>query len=263
MKKLIMLFLLAGIQLSLLSCNDNNAATATNHNDTVIVPDNRSAESSEQTPVNNEGEINSGTTQSPQSGDHDIGLSDNSQSTENNECVPNPNRKELRTPLILQEQDLWCWAASGQMVMTAFKMSISQCNQANTYFNREDCCLNPDRCDATGLPPFNQFGLETDSTECGALSWQDLKTEIGCRKKPFCVSWRDTDDPTLTDTAGHMMVVSGYKRQDGEDWVKVLDPADVRVTEPAWILYSEYVRGSGYEHWDDYYNIRRKVSGDR
>ena len=47
---------------------------------------------------------------------------------------------DLPVTLHPQETGMWCWAASGQMVMDYLGTSPSQCTQANNRFGRTDCC---------------------------------------------------------------------------------------------------------------------------
>ena len=250
MKEIKTISLLFFLPVLLLSYSDNNVLTATKPVDSATKFDNSQDDTIKILAANTEDGVTAVTMQPA----YDEGNASYL-------CTP-PSRRILRTPLIPGEQDLWCWAACGEMVMESFKGSISQCEEANRLFDRVDCCLNPADCNQTGLPPFDDFDFVVDSIINQALSWEELKVQIGCAKRPFCMVWRYTDDPEATDTSGHMMVVSGYKRENGEDMVKILDPADDIRAEPAFIGYSYFVSGSDYEHWKDYYNIRRKIGGN-
>ena len=42
-----------------------------------------------------------------------------------------------------QETSMWCWAASGEMVMDFLGTDVGQCDEANKRFGRSDCCNNP------------------------------------------------------------------------------------------------------------------------
>jgi Papain-like cysteine protease AvrRpt2 len=46
-------------------------------------------------------------------------------------------------PLRGQETPVWCWAASGEMVMDFLGTDVSQCDEANKRFGRNDCCNSP------------------------------------------------------------------------------------------------------------------------
>lgn len=54
-------------------------------------------------------------------------------------CTPAPT-ESLNVTLHPQETGMWCWAASGQMVMDYLGHDVAQCVQANNRFSRTDCC---------------------------------------------------------------------------------------------------------------------------
>lgn len=165
-------------------------------------------------------------------------------------CMPNPNGRYLNVTLRPQEENFWCWAASGEMVMEKLGATITQCDEANKRFRREDCCNSPDDCDRGGWPQFEKYGYTSDTTNNEALSWEDVKKQIDCRRVPFCVTWR------WVGNGGHMMVISAYKSINGENQVKLINPLPVGTGSSRWIRYSEYVSGPDYTHWDDFFNIR-------
>lgn len=148
-----------------------------------------------------------------------------------------------------QQVNNWCWAASGQMIMSYLGGYMSQCEQANERFNRNDCCNTPTpgACDVGGWPEFDKYGFSFDTG--GALSWTDLKAQIDTRLTPFAFSWH------WDGGGGHMMVVTGYKVINGQNWVTINDPWAPNEGDQRTILYSDYVDGSGYYHWTDYYNV--------
>src|SRR5438128_12240031 len=79
-----------------------------------------------------------------------------------NPCTP-PATSILNTPLRAQETDQWCWAASGQMIMSFLNHDVGHCVQANNELDRTDWCLNVKAggWDHGGMPEFEQykFGL--------------------------------------------------------------------------------------------------------
>lgn len=166
-------------------------------------------------------------------------------------CTPNQNGRELDMILRPQEANFWCWAASGEMVMEELGGTVAQCDEANKRFGREDCCIlsGSDDCDNGGWPQFAKYGYTAERTDDEALSWEEVKKQIDCRRVPFCVTWRIGD-------GGHMMVISGYRSINGVDQVLIRDPLPVDSGSSRWIRYSEYVSGPGYTHWDDFYNIQ-------
>ena len=68
-------------------------------------------------------------------------------------CDP-PVTTELQVTLRPQKTGMWCWAASGQMVMEYLGKPVEQCIQANNRLNRSDCCKSPtpDECVMGGWP---------------------------------------------------------------------------------------------------------------
>jgi len=189
-----------------------------------------------------------------------------------NACTPNPDSSTLGMTVIAQEETLWCWAACGEMVMEKVRgRNIDQCDEANRRFGMNDCCPprgrpRPSACNQTSWPEFDKYDLRADMTICRALSWEEIKKQIDCKKKAICWTLRWTDDDgecgdihNGTDTAGHMMVIFGYKiKENGDSVLKVLDPSPVSVGSTFQIKYSQYVCGPGYGHWNDFYNLRRR-----
>ncbi len=170
----------------------------------------------------------------------------------------------LATPLadtlpvipVKQQGRWWCWAASGQMVMTYFQHPVLQCVEADTAWNRLNCCPAPGAsgCDQGGWPPFQQLGFSSTQTLDQPVSWEGLKAEIRARR-PVAFSWHWLGD------GGHMMVLTGYQDDPEGTLVKVADP-DVPKPSTSWMTYMEYVADSFHEgeyprhtHWNDYYAI--------
>jgi hypothetical protein len=168
-------------------------------------------------------------------------------------CTP-PASKILAVTLRPQETGMWCWAASGQMVMEYLGHNVSQGVEANNRFGRTDCTNSPvpSACVQGGWPEFNKYHFTSAHTSNAALTWDQLKSQIGCKNKPFAFSWH------WTGGGGHMMVVVGYKSQNSVNYVEVNDPwpPNVGASGNAAIkTYSNYVSGSDHTHWDDYYDV--------
>lgn len=153
-----------------------------------------------------------------------------------------------------QETSMWCWAASGEMIMDFLGHDVSQCDQANKRFGSSDCCNNPvpSTCINGGWPEFDKYNFEFKTTFGTPLSWYQVKNQIYCKKKPFAFSWH------WSGGGGHMMVVIGYVTIDGTDYVTINDPWPPNVGDQRVITYAAYVSGSGYSHWNDYYDITYK-----
>ena len=178
-------------------------------------------------------------------------------------CVCNrPPISSLPATLHPQETSMWCWAASGQMVMDYLGHNVTQCVQANKRFNRNDCpcsqCTSPvsnPPCVEGGWPEFGKYGFTFQTTSNAPLTWDSLRDEVAnaqyCGKRPFAFSWH------WPEGGGHMMVVNGYVTVQGTNYVSILDPwapcqGDARI-----ITYDFYNTSPGdHTHWDDYYNVR-------
>lgn len=178
-------------------------------------------------------------------------------------CKPGP-RVSLPVTLHPQETRMWCWAASGQMVMDYLGNNVSQCVQANNRFGRNDCpcsqCTNPINnppCVSGGWPEFGKYGFEFMRTSNAPLPWAALKKELStktrCGRTPVAFSWH------WNGGGGHMMVVVGYQTVGGTNYVKILDPWGPCAGDDRIITYDYYVSSPPHHtHWDDFYAIRTK-----
>jgi len=150
-----------------------------------------------------------------------------------------------------QETSMWCWAASGQMVMEFLGHNINQCDQANNRFGRTDCCNTPTPtgCVVGGWPEFSRYGFTFNKTSDAPLTWDQVRKQIYCARKPFAYSWH------WSGGGGHMMVVIGYVTLDTVNYVTINDPWAPNVGDQRIITYDAYVSGTGYTHWDDFYDV--------
>ncbi|MBN2223701.1 MAG: C39 family peptidase [Deltaproteobacteria bacterium] len=154
-----------------------------------------------------------------------------------------------------QETEMWCWAASAEMVMDYLGKDIPQCIQANDRFIRRDCCQNPTPipCVQGGWPQFEKYGFSYDKTNNTALSWDEIKSQIDDLKSPFCFSWLWNGGG-----GGHMMVVVGYRTANGKNYVEIIDPYPPHVGARRIISLGEFYSGPDHAHWVDYYNIKKE-----
>ena len=78
-----------------------------------------------------------------------------------------------------QETSMWCWAASGEMAMDFLGTDVTQCDQANRRFGRNDCCNNPvpGACVNGGWPEFNKYAFNVEHTTDAALTWAQVQSE--------------------------------------------------------------------------------------
>jgi hypothetical protein len=131
-----------------------------------------------------------------------------------------PDRWTLPVQLHAQETEVWCWAATGQMTMEFLGTSVSQSEQANRAFRRNDCgqVPIPGSCIRGGeilLKPYGfSYDLSTTPLNEGAIAYQ-----LYALRKPIPFAWR------FPGGGGHAALVVGYARQaDGTFLVECLDP---------------------------------------
>jgi len=167
-------------------------------------------------------------------------------------CNPEP-LKSLSMTLRPQETGMWCWAASGEMCMDFLGTDVQQCDEANKRFGRTDCCNSPvpNACINGGWPEFDKYNFSASRTSDTALTWTQLTEQIYCKNKPIAYSWH------WSGGGGHMMVARGYATIDGTNYVYINDPWAPNVGDQRIITYTAYVSGSGYTHWDDFYDIAK------
>jgi len=161
-----------------------------------------------------------------------------------------------------QQTNMWCWAASGQMTMNYIHpaSNVQQCDEANKRFGRSDCCNSPvpGPCVNGGWPEYSKYSFSADQTNDAALTWDQIRSQIYCAKKPFAFSWH------WNGGGGHMMVATGYVTIDGTNYVSVNNPWPPSTPQLAnnggvqeVYTYDKYVGGPSYDHthWNDFYNI--------
>jgi len=166
--------------------------------------------------------------------------------------------KTLPVTLRPQGSKMWCWAASGEMVMEYQGKHVAQCQQAIARFGINTCCNSPtpQPCIQGGWAEYNKWGFASDVRE-GALSWLEIQQEIDANR-PFTFTWKWTDGTK----GGHTMVCIGYSTVNNVNYVKILDPWPVNQGKQKTITYDDFVQGeeysgTSYSHWKDYYHIRK------
>lgn len=158
----------------------------------------------------------------------------------------------LNVPLYPQQQDQWCWAASGQMIMSYLGATrVTQCDEANKRLGRTDCCNSPTptACNQPGWPEPEKYGFAYNTYD-GALSFSSLTNEIN-NNRPVAFSWG------WTGGGGHMMVARGTwtSRLTFTQYVDVNNPWPPNTGDQYSDTYSNYVSGSDHVHWSDLYNF--------
>jgi hypothetical protein len=179
-------------------------------------------------------------------------------------CNP-PDNGSVRdaVPPLAEQASGWCWAASAEMVLEHLQMPAPQCVQASRQFAPNQCCdrsgkmpASPlaDACDAGGFPQFKEYGYDAEVTDKEALSWDQVKQQIFCRKQPFVFSWQ-----WVNSNSGHMMVAVEYQTDGPSRRVCRFDPDNDPPDSPYTCMeYEDYVEAAGYySHWYDYFNFAK------
>ena len=168
-------------------------------------------------------------------------------------CTPDPVGGTVAVTLRPQETNNWCWAATTQMICEYFGHATSQCALANQRFGRTDCCegdcpKNP-ACNMPGWTMFASCGLINEATSA-PLSWMDLKCEIDCDSTPMSYAYGPK-----SGGVGHVLVISGYARIAGVNYVRLTDPWGPCNGSTRWITYDEYSNSGSTDHWQTSYNF--------
>src|SRR5260221_4789846 len=137
-------------------------------------------------------------------------------------CTPSAVLGSQPVPITGQHTDMWCWAASGEMTMNFLGASpaVVQCDEANKRFGKTNCCNSPTpaECIVGGWPEYSKYGFTAVHTSDAALTWDQVRDQIYCRKEPFAFSWH------WSGGGGHMLVVNGN--------AVVARPPDVLINNP-------------------------------
>jgi len=165
----------------------------------------------------------------------------------------------LPIPLCPQETSMWCWAASGEMVMQFVQpgLDVKQCEEANRYFTRTDCCNSPvpGPCISGGWDVLASYGFSFNRKEGSPLSWEELNSQI-CANKPVMFAW------AWDGGGGHMMVVTGISEliPSHQRFVHINNPWPPILGDTQVISYDAWVNGDGYSFWAVYYDIQKKIT---
>ncbi|MBK8255899.1 MAG: hypothetical protein IPK82_24930 [Polyangiaceae bacterium] len=175
-------------------------------------------------------------------------------------CVPSVSSASVGTlSLIPQINELSCWAAVGEMITAKRGSRCTQCAQLSRKCNlctNRCCSQGAGNCEMGGFVDWGWCGFSASSTTNDrALTWDELRNQIGCVRSPIAFSWH------WEGGGGHMMVAAKYKVYSGYgNWVYVYDPDPVDEGDVFWLDYPTYVEGEYHTHWRDDYNV--KVVGE-
>ncbi|MEI8356738.1 MAG: papain-like cysteine protease family protein, partial [Deltaproteobacteria bacterium] len=170
--------------------------------------------------------------------------------------------KILGVSLSAQEQDEWCWAASGRMTMLFLGGDlgkITQCEQANTAQSQTKCCTDGSSaaCNKPHYPEYDKWGFTAQYSDSATPpSWELLKGSID-GGKPLAFGWQ------WNAGGGHMMVAVGYYEDasttPAKRMVNVYDPWPVNVGKKQSMTYSAWTGGEDYKWGGYFYNITKDV----
>jgi len=167
-----------------------------------------------------------------------------------NEAVE-PSSHVLGVDLYPQQQDEWCWAATGRMTMLFAKGSsddITQCAQANQALKQTTCCGNGNGgstdCDQPWYPLYSQWGFDSvqhgDGSGLIPFSFETLKSTLSSGN-PVAFLWK------WTNGGGHYQVAVGYSEDTSTNpptqLVHILNPWPVSAGDRITIPYSIWLEG--------------------
>jgi hypothetical protein len=172
-----------------------------------------------------------------------------------------PDRWTLPVEPHAQETEIWCWAATGQMTMEFLGKSVSQGEQADLLFGRNDCGEHPipRPCIRGGEILLKPYGFTYDVSTM-PLSEETVVRQIHALGKPIPFAWR------FPGGGGHAALVVGYARQpEGTLLVECLDPYPPPAKDPrSWggghrvfMPYSRWVGDYDHTFGHAYFNVTR------
>ncbi len=157
----------------------------------------------------------------------------------------------LNVPLIPQATCCWCWAASGDMVMTYTGHPTPQCKQAEYQFSQPSCCgaNPPGKCVSGGIVEIAHYGYTYQQLGGNsALTPSQIEDEISTHHMPWILN---PNGPGF----GHVTVGVGYETFNGKlTMVAVNDPWPPGVGDFYWESYASYKCGfsGGVCHTEGY-----------
>jgi len=131
--------------------------------------------------------------------------------------------KILEVPLFGQETRMWCWAASGEMIMHYYGEEVPQYVQVDNRFKRGDCGLKIKPKDCSGWPELQRYEFKLPKQKKGALSWLELQEQIQANQ-PVGFSWEWKKCEGSKSSGSHYMVARGYIIINDTRLVVINDP---------------------------------------
>lgn len=160
--------------------------------------------------------------------------------------------KLLNVSLIGQEQDQWCWAATGRMTMLfAGGDAPQQCVQANAVFpSQNTCCQNGNTtvCNNPEYPRYNAWGFNSSTRWANGYensvnpSWETIKNLISSGQ-PLAFLWGWN-----SGGGAHYMVAVGYYEDATTRTVYINDPWPVGSGERKAVRFEKWIGGDNYDN---------------
>jgi len=139
-------------------------------------------------------------------------------------------KKQLPVEEVFQEQSQWCWAASGQAILTYYGKSISQCElvelaRQKNVWGDDRCCRWPNSksCNQPNRMIIFNGSLQRIIENWGIsgygsiapLTWSSVVAELDSGR-PFLMGWQ------WKGGGAHVMVGYGYEKKG--EFVHYMDP---------------------------------------
>lgn len=144
-----------------------------------------------------------------------------------------------------QQTQVWCWAATSQMLLNDYGTGVSQCEIVTAASGGTPCCLLPLQSCVFAAPTISYiqgaillWGVSTTAT--GSLSFEAVKGNIDAGR-PMIVGYQSS-------FSGHVVVLFGYdEEQVGGPYIAMHDPLYGSFLVP--YALSGIYNGSGF--WTD------------
>ena len=116
-----------------------------------------------------------------------------------------PSANVLNIQLSRQQSQVWCWAATIEMVSSYYGNGVAQCSTLSYWFGA-DCCTYATYCQTTGTEyqiqqSFSALGINSQYWP-SSLMWEQITGEIDSGR-PFIMFY-------LGSFSGHVVVAFGY-----------------------------------------------------
>jgi hypothetical protein len=154
-------------------------------------------------------------------------------------CTPQKIGSVAATWHIPQHTNMWCWAASTEMVSAYLNHRVDQCESSKFVHNNPTDCTKgcPGYCSCWGVCSATISQIMNNWTHwkfsylhtASHLSWADIKTSCNvgpCDNSPVQVIW------WWTGGGGHVVTAYGYAETSAGNFVSYFNPWPPDCTTP-------------------------------